>query len=102
GVAAAAALVGAVLAGVSIAARLPERARRALNAVTYLRVMTSEVGIMLTSADPAHRSPDAVAELRRWYMRINAVIAAGADELHPDLLEFPPSPGTRPRRDLVG
>lgn len=82
------ALVAAGLSAVSILLSLPQRARRALNALTYLRIFTAEVAMLLNSPDSA-ATEDTVAELRRWYMRINAAIASGTDELRPELLEFP-------------
>lgn len=99
------ALVAAGLSAVSILLALPQRARRALNALTYLRIFTAEVGMLLNSPDSV-ATEETVAELRRWYMRINSAISSGTDELRPELLEFPSAQDQVSRRrrhpDLVG
>lgn len=86
------ALAAAVLVGLRILLDPARRARRAYHAATYLRLLTSEIGIVETvylDSWPAAEAGAAVVELRRWYERITTGIAGGADQLSPELLQSP-------------
>ncbi|MGH9003737.1 MAG: cation diffusion facilitator family transporter, partial [Acidimicrobiia bacterium] len=86
-VAVGAALVSALLAGLSVLLDIPARTRRAQVAAAYLGAFVAE----------ARDLPDwgeEVVDLRGWFVRINAAIALHETDLDSELLEPPCLPGS--------
>ncbi len=78
----------AVLLAVSyVAVDVPGRVRRAQVAVRYLDVF---LAAMLEEPE----SGEAAVDLRRWFVRINAAVTMGAEEIDPELLAPPCAPGS--------
>jgi cobalt-zinc-cadmium efflux system protein len=81
------ALAAALLAGISLFFDLPGRIRRAEVAAAYL-------GAFVAETEDLPESGEGVVDLRHWFVRINAAITMGADDLDPELLEPPCPPGS--------
>jgi cobalt-zinc-cadmium efflux system protein len=81
------ALAAALVAGVSLLFDLPGRTRRAQVAVAYLDAFVA-------ATEDLPESGEAVVDLRRWFVAINAAIAMGTEDVDPALVEPPCAPGT--------
>jgi hypothetical protein len=90
-----AAVAAVILAGASVLFDIPARAQRAEVGTVYLEAFVAQ------TAD-VPESDEALTDLRRWFVRINAALLMGALQVDPLLLvpspgsEFGPMPVTGP------